>query len=166
MLRGGILQVAAQRRGAAARLVAAESVTQAALVRAKSAEEALASLRRVSALDALVNADEAASWLDDLAAVVTRAAGARSPDPADLKCVICLDAPRNVACFPCGHLGFCAGCVKSLTECPLCRRTIREHRRLFFNDAQLSDPAAPPASPASGRPRNATPPSPIRDQLG
>lgn len=45
--------------------------------------------------------------------------------------------PRNVAFFDCGHLAACAECADGLESCPLCRRAIRERRRIFFNDVDL-----------------------------
>lgn len=89
--------MAKRRNSSTARLVAAETAQQGAEVRAQAAEEALASLRRVGAIDALLQPKEAADWLDDLSRVMTRAAAARSPDLPDLECLVCLDAPRNVA---------------------------------------------------------------------
>lgn len=50
-------------------------------------------------------------------------------------CVICLDAPIQGACIPCGHM---AGCMNCLTEikskkwgCPVCRAKIDQVVRLF-----------------------------------
>lgn len=50
-------------------------------------------------------------------------------------CVICLDAPVEGACIPCGHM---AGCMSCLTEvkgknwgCPVCRAKIDQVVRLY-----------------------------------
>lgn len=50
-------------------------------------------------------------------------------------CVICLDAPAEGACIPCGHM---AGCMSCLTEikgkkwgCPVCRAKIEQVVRLY-----------------------------------
>lgn len=50
-------------------------------------------------------------------------------------CVICLDAPVEGACIPCGHM---AGCMSCLTEvkgknwgCPVCRSKIDQVVRLY-----------------------------------
>ena len=36
------------------------------------------------------------------------------------ECVLCLEQPRGLR-LPCGHKVLCAGCVKSVSECPVCR---------------------------------------------
>lgn len=54
---------------------------------------------------------------------------------ASSSCVICLDAPVEGACIPCGHM---AGCMSCLTEikgkkwgCPVCRAKIDQVVRLY-----------------------------------
>ncbi|XP_061989861.1 putative E3 ubiquitin-protein ligase XBAT35 isoform X1 [Rosa rugosa] len=56
-------------------------------------------------------------------------------DGASSSCVICLDAPVEGACIPCGHM---AGCMSCLTEvkgkkwgCPVCRAKIEQVVRLY-----------------------------------
>ena len=155
-VKAAITTVGKQRRLANARQVAAETITQGALVRAKTADEITRSLREASARDLLSHPDESEVWAADLERVLHHARGAKSPDPRGLTCVVCLCNPRNVAFFDCGHLAACAECADGLESCPLCRRAIRERRRIFFNDVDLgaggaSAPAAArePARPAA-----------------
>ncbi|TVU00985.1 hypothetical protein EJB05_53562, partial [Eragrostis curvula] len=45
-------------------------------------------------------------------------------------CVICLDAPVEGACIPCGHMAGCMSCLKDIESkkwgCPICRATINQ----------------------------------------
>ncbi|XP_051129350.1 putative E3 ubiquitin-protein ligase XBAT35 [Andrographis paniculata] len=59
----------------------------------------------------------------------------KKDDAATLCCTICLDAPLEGACVPCGHL---AGCMSCLTEvkgkkwgCPVCRANIDQVIRIY-----------------------------------
>ncbi|KAL0920260.1 hypothetical protein M5K25_009381 [Dendrobium thyrsiflorum] len=50
-------------------------------------------------------------------------------------CVICLDAPIEGACVPCGHMAGCMSCLKEIKakkgECPVCRTKIEQIVRLY-----------------------------------
>ncbi|GJN07564.1 hypothetical protein PR202_ga25464 [Eleusine coracana subsp. coracana] len=50
-------------------------------------------------------------------------------------CVICLDAPVEAACIPCGHMAGCMSCLKDIESkkwgCPICRATINQVIRLY-----------------------------------
>lgn len=50
-------------------------------------------------------------------------------------CVICLDAPVEGACIPCGHMAGCMSCLKDIESkkwgCPICRGTINQVIRLY-----------------------------------
>lgn len=50
-------------------------------------------------------------------------------------CVICLDAPVEGACIPCGHMAGCMGCLKEIEkkrgECPICRAKINQVLKLY-----------------------------------
>lgn len=52
-----------------------------------------------------------------------------------LQCTICLDRPREMAVFPCGHMDMCSTCCTTLCEstrkCPTCRADIRDSKRVF-----------------------------------
>ncbi|KAL6871552.1 hypothetical protein ACP4OV_014381 [Aristida adscensionis] len=61
-------------------------------------------------------------------------AGCTSNTPSGT-CVICLDAPVEGACIPCGHMAGCMSCLKDIESkkwgCPICRATINQVIRLY-----------------------------------
>ncbi|KAL0795392.1 hypothetical protein Bca101_066769 [Brassica carinata] len=64
------------------------------------------------------------------------AEGEKKEDGSSGQCSICLDAPSDVVCVPCGHL---AGCMSCLTEiksnnrgCPVCRAKIDQIIKLYI----------------------------------
>lgn len=50
-------------------------------------------------------------------------------------CVICLDAPVQGACIPCGHMAGCMSCLNEIKAkkwgCPVCRAKINQVIRLY-----------------------------------
>ncbi|XP_043688275.1 putative E3 ubiquitin-protein ligase XBAT35 isoform X2 [Telopea speciosissima] len=54
---------------------------------------------------------------------------------ASSSCVICLDAPVEGACIPCGHMAGCISCLKEIEAkkwgCPVCRARIDQVIRLY-----------------------------------
>ncbi|XP_074583010.1 putative E3 ubiquitin-protein ligase XBOS34 [Curcuma longa] len=50
-------------------------------------------------------------------------------------CVICLDAPVEGACIPCGHMAGCMSCLREIESkqwgCPVCRAKIDQIVRLY-----------------------------------
>ncbi|XP_044500779.1 putative E3 ubiquitin-protein ligase XBAT35 isoform X2 [Mangifera indica] len=54
---------------------------------------------------------------------------------AESSCVICLDAPVEGACVPCGHMAGCMSCLNEVKAkkwgCPVCRAKIKEVVRLY-----------------------------------
>ena len=39
------------------------------------------------------------------------------------ECLVCMDAPRDYACIPCGHLCLCGKCKDNIDrKCPICRK--------------------------------------------
>lgn len=50
-------------------------------------------------------------------------------------CVICLDAPVEGACIPCGHMAGCMSCLNEIKAakgiCPVCRAKIHQVLRLY-----------------------------------
>ena len=46
------------------------------------------------------------------------------------ECVVCQDADRCVALFPCSHLALCAACQNLVEVCPICREKIKERRTI------------------------------------
>ena len=55
----------------------------------------------------------------------------KRPRPEDSTCVVCMDAPANVAIIPCGHVCFCANC-KPPEDCPICREKSNDYLKLYF----------------------------------
>jgi len=55
---------------------------------------------------------------------------------ADRSCAVCLDAAKNTALVPCGHVlcGTCASAVLAMAQhkCPICRRAILQTIKLFL----------------------------------
>nr|XP_023879135.1 putative E3 ubiquitin-protein ligase XBAT35 isoform X1 [Quercus suber]XP_023879136.1 putative E3 ubiquitin-protein ligase XBAT35 isoform X1 [Quercus suber]XP_023879137.1 putative E3 ubiquitin-protein ligase XBAT35 isoform X1 [Quercus suber] len=62
-------------------------------------------------------------------------AGERKEDGGASSCVICLDAPVEGACIPCGHMAGCMSCLNEIKEkkwgCPVCRAKIDQVVKLF-----------------------------------
>ncbi|KAF9607871.1 hypothetical protein IFM89_003575 [Coptis chinensis] len=54
---------------------------------------------------------------------------------ASSSCVICLDAPVEGACVPCGHMAGCMSCLNGIKAkewgCPVCRAKIKQVIRLY-----------------------------------
>ncbi|CAL0316699.1 unnamed protein product [Lupinus luteus] len=50
-------------------------------------------------------------------------------------CVICLDAPAEGACIPCGHVAGCMSCLNKVKTkklgCPVCRAKINQVIKLY-----------------------------------
>ena len=47
-------------------------------------------------------------------------------------CVVCLEGPREVFFFPCGHRHTCAECAELVKDCPTCRAEIKGRCRAFL----------------------------------
>ena len=47
------------------------------------------------------------------------------------QCVVCLEAPRTTALFPCKHMHMCANCAVQCNSCPICRSTVLRRETLF-----------------------------------
>ncbi|EOY06059.1 PREDICTED: putative E3 ubiquitin-protein ligase XBAT35 isoform X2 [Theobroma cacao] len=56
-------------------------------------------------------------------------------DEVPSSCVICLDAPSEAACVPCGHVAGCMSCLNEIKAkkwgCPVCRTKIEQVIRLY-----------------------------------
>lgn len=50
----------------------------------------------------------------------------------DTLCCICMDEVKTHLIVPCGHLAYCAGCVRSITTCSLCNGAIQRVVRVFL----------------------------------
>jgi hypothetical protein len=51
--------------------------------------------------------------------------------PAQVECVVCLEAKAIMAAVPCGHKCACQECAKLLKKCPLCRTDVTNFLRIF-----------------------------------
>ncbi|KAL1806417.1 hypothetical protein ACET3Z_029485 [Daucus carota] len=78
------------------------------------------------------------SSLVDLSSPATEsfpAVGKKQDDEASSSCVICLDAPVEGACIPCGHMAGCMSCLNGIKAkkwgCPVCRAKIDQVIRLY-----------------------------------
>ncbi|CAL5079994.1 unnamed protein product [Urochloa decumbens] len=67
--------------------------------------------------------------------VKSEANASSSSNPWRRRCVICLDAPVEGACVPCGHMAFCMPCLENVKSkkgpCPICRAAINQVIRLY-----------------------------------
>ncbi|XP_021290348.1 putative E3 ubiquitin-protein ligase XBAT35 isoform X2 [Herrania umbratica] len=66
---------------------------------------------------------------------VSASADQTKEDEAPSSCVICLDAPSEAACVPCGHVAGCMSCLNEIKAkkwgCPVCRTKIEQVIRLY-----------------------------------
>ena len=76
--------------------------------RAKKAQRAQATGGDAPPLAALASGDAHACLVDNASA-------------DDGLCCVCLEAEADHVATGCGHMRFCGGCCKALTECPMCR---------------------------------------------
>ncbi|XP_064600153.1 baculoviral IAP repeat-containing protein 7-like [Liolophura sinensis] len=51
----------------------------------------------------------------------------------EMTCKICMDRESSVVFLPCGHLVCCTECAPALTNCPICRATIKGSVRTFMS---------------------------------
>ncbi|OWM70458.1 putative E3 ubiquitin-protein ligase XBAT35 isoform X2 [Punica granatum] len=72
--------------------------------------------------------------VEDLSASTSGSKGEVS-DKESSSCVICLDAPVEGACIPCGHMAGCMTCLNEIKAkkwgCPVCRAKINQIVRLY-----------------------------------
>ncbi|CAM6119558.1 unnamed protein product [Calypogeia fissa] len=59
----------------------------------------------------------------------------KAEDKSDGRCVICLDAPADAVCIPCGHLVGCKDCLTQTKAkkwgCPVCRAKIQQVIKVY-----------------------------------
>lgn len=51
----------------------------------------------------------------------------------NVECKICMAEEMGVVFLPCGHLLSCVYCAPAITQCPMCRETIRGRVRTFLS---------------------------------
>ncbi|NXJ15548.1 LRSM1 ligase, partial [Odontophorus gujanensis] len=54
-------------------------------------------------------------------------------DEKKSECVVCMEQEAQTIFLPCGHVCCCQTCCKQLQSCPLCRRDIAQHIRIFYS---------------------------------
>ncbi|XP_048129135.1 putative E3 ubiquitin-protein ligase XBAT34 isoform X3 [Rhodamnia argentea] len=77
--------------------------------------------------------DMSAPLISDLPPVGS--SGSKEDGSEETCCVVCLDAPVQGACVPCGHMAGCMSCLEKIkakkTGCPVCRTKIDQVIRLY-----------------------------------
>ncbi|OXB66493.1 hypothetical protein ASZ78_011608 [Callipepla squamata] len=54
-------------------------------------------------------------------------------DEKKSECVVCMEQEAQTIFLPCGHVCCCQTCCKQLQSCPLCRKDIAQHIRIFYS---------------------------------
>jgi hypothetical protein len=93
--------------------------------------------QQISAILAAVTAAGTFDCLADRIGALAVGAGAPAPDQCRAMCIVCIDAPVEVALLPCCHAALCADCaVKMITaedmRCPICRAAVDEFQRIYL----------------------------------
>lgn len=61
--------------------------------------------------------------------------GSRTSEQRHGTCLICVSAPRDAVCAPCGHLAACHSClltsVQTFRQCPICRARVQAVIRIY-----------------------------------
>ena len=54
-------------------------------------------------------------------------------EAAEKECVVCFNAPKEIAFGPCGHLAACEACSRhaQMKRCPICQGPIKQRLRIF-----------------------------------
>lgn len=77
--------------------------------------------------------DMSAPVINDLPPVGS--SGSKEDGSQETCCAVCLDAPVEGACVPCGHMAGCMSCLEKIkakkTGCPVCRTKIDQVIRLY-----------------------------------
>ncbi|KAG7578387.1 Zinc finger RING-type [Arabidopsis thaliana x Arabidopsis arenosa] len=73
--------------------------------------------------------------LPSASSLPTPTEGERKEDGSTGTCAICLDAPSEAVCVPCGHVAGCMSCLKEIKSknwgCPVCRAKIDQVIKLY-----------------------------------
>ena len=55
----------------------------------------------------------------------------RELEEARRTCCVCLEKPLEVVCMPCGHMCLCEEHSAGVRTCPICRRDVSYHHKVF-----------------------------------
>lgn len=47
-------------------------------------------------------------------------------------CIICMEAPSEVALVPCGHASYCMPCAGKIHKCSICRKPVNERLPIYL----------------------------------
>ena len=92
-------------------------------------------LRELDVAPARYDSAKLAELNDALAAATTKVSQERArravQNEGEQKCVVCLEAARDVVFMPCFHVVSCWNCGLRVSECPVCRVAIQQKRRVY-----------------------------------
>eukprot|EP00075_Anas_platyrhynchos_P037125 XP_027326378.1 E3 ubiquitin-protein ligase LRSAM1 isoform X2 [Anas platyrhynchos] len=114
-------------------------VTEAGLQRAilRRAQEILAVAKTIPELLKTVDAEvpaapEPSAPEEEAPSTVTPTAPPLCWDEKS-ECVVCMEREAQTVFLPCGHVCCCQTCCEQLRACPLCRKDITQHVRIFYS---------------------------------
>ena len=85
--------------------------------------------------DPILLDDPAPALNDALAAATAKVSEEKArravANEGESKCVVCLEAARDVVFMPCFHVVSCWNCGLRVSECPVCRVAIEQKRRVY-----------------------------------
>jgi hypothetical protein len=110
-----------------AELARLRSRVGASAVQAAQADEE----RAMAEAHALAAKAEAASHAFELEQLREQTQG-ESKAGDDILCIVCCERRKNLMLEPCRHVCLCEECRPGVDKCPLCRRTIKNHVKLFM----------------------------------
>ena len=92
-------------------------------------------LRDLDVAPARCDSAKLAELNDALAAATTKVSEEKArravAQQGEQKCVVCLEAARDVVFMPCFHVVSCWTCGLRVSECPVCRVAIQQKRRVY-----------------------------------
>ncbi|NWS66201.1 LRSM1 ligase, partial [Crotophaga sulcirostris] len=115
-------------------------VAEAGLQRAilKRAQEILAVAETIPELLKTVDAEvpaatEPSAPFEETPSPVVPTAPLLQWDEKKSECVVCMEQETQMIFLPCGHVCCCQTCCEQLHTCPLCRKDITQHIRIFHS---------------------------------
>ncbi|KAI8375238.1 hypothetical protein BD560DRAFT_350050 [Blakeslea trispora] len=68
---------------------------------------------------------------EELSAMIEEKENSPSKEDDKHSCILCFTQPIEFCLIPCYHYAFCQECSIKLTECPICRTTIKRAQKIF-----------------------------------